>query len=248
VSNILPCLPVQAGSDLNTLATTVRTEHQAVGYAARNVLEHAMAAGDALIAARALIPEGRWGRWLRNHCDLSERHARRYVTLATAREEIEERTRVSAPDLSLRGALKLIQKRAPSSDGALPVRPKPTPKKKAASSSTPWGGGAAAPPKSAGTSLTAWAGAPSRRPPRRPGAGTGTGTPQTWSSPPGCRRSSSPRRRSLRPRASSSSSGSWSLPWGAISAWRRRTTTRLTSRSRCPRRRPRHSTGPAQAA
>jgi hypothetical protein len=41
---------------------------------------------------------------------------------------------VSAPDLSLRGALKLIQKRAPSSDGALPVRPKPIPKKKAASS------------------------------------------------------------------------------------------------------------------
>jgi hypothetical protein len=125
VSNILPCLPAQAGPDLNTLAAAVRTEHQAVGYAARNVLEHAMAAGDALIAARALVPEGRWGRWLRDHCDLSDRHARRYATLAAARAEIEARTRVSAPDLSLRGALKLIQKtRAPSSDSALPVEPK----------------------------------------------------------------------------------------------------------------------------
>jgi hypothetical protein len=94
--------------DLVVLATAVRTAHAAVAISARHVFEHAMAAGDALLAAKAALPHGQWRQWLDRHCRLSERHAQRYMLLARKRAILETNpTRVA--DLSVRGALRLLK-------------------------------------------------------------------------------------------------------------------------------------------
>src|SRR5215472_16519832 len=68
--------------NLGALAATVRTAHAGVTLAATNLVEHALAAGDALIAAKAALKidvgHGHWLAWLKNECDLSEDRAERY--------------------------------------------------------------------------------------------------------------------------------------------------------------------------
>ena len=97
----------QASTSLDGLATLIRAEHQAVGFAAKNMLEHALRAGEALLAAKEQLDYGKWLPWLRSACDLSERHAQRYMAIFAAREELKANaTRVS--DLSLRAALEQI--------------------------------------------------------------------------------------------------------------------------------------------
>jgi hypothetical protein len=99
--------PVSARQDLAGLATCIRTEHRAVGLATTNMLEHALRAGDALLAAKQQVAEGGWELWVRKHCDLSLRCAQVYMQLAAARPQIEAQAQHAAPH-SLRAALKLI--------------------------------------------------------------------------------------------------------------------------------------------
>jgi hypothetical protein len=92
---------------LKTLAETIQREHCAVGHAAGNMLSHAMAAGDALAAAKAQVRPGDWGRWLKSECDLPDRTAQRYMQLAAARAQLEQDPS-RATDLSITGALRLL--------------------------------------------------------------------------------------------------------------------------------------------
>jgi hypothetical protein len=100
--------PAVQGGSLDDLAAQIKQEHQAVGHAATGMLTHALAAGDALNKAKAHLSHGEWGSWLLRHCDLGERTARVYMTLAKNRVSIEADWQHAAV-LSLRGALTLIQ-------------------------------------------------------------------------------------------------------------------------------------------
>jgi hypothetical protein len=122
VNNLVP-VPQQ---DLDTLAGVIRTEHQAVGLAAKNMLEHALRAGDALQAAKQQVADGRWETWVRKHCDLSLRCAQVYMQLAAARLQIEAQAQHAAPR-SLRAALKLIGPKPgiPSRSRNTTSKPKP---------------------------------------------------------------------------------------------------------------------------
>jgi hypothetical protein len=114
-------VPADPSVNLDNLAREVRAAHTAVGHAARNVLEHAIIAGEALIKAQDQLEHGQWLPWLKQHCDLSERHAQRYMTLATHRLDLEANpTRVS--DLSLRGALRLLKPPSPQRNRATPSK------------------------------------------------------------------------------------------------------------------------------
>jgi hypothetical protein len=95
---------------LNALAERIRTAHAAVGHAARNMLNCAMTAGDALIEARKQIAPGGWESWLKRECDLSVRTAERYVQLAKARA-LFEADPSRATGLSITGALRLLGNR-----------------------------------------------------------------------------------------------------------------------------------------
>jgi hypothetical protein len=105
---------------LSALANRIRDAHQAVGRALGSVLELAMVAGDALIAAHDQVNHGEWGRWLRRNCELGGRTAQVYMQLARHRELIEANPQRSA-DLSLSGALRLI-----GDSKEAPVQPRKT--------------------------------------------------------------------------------------------------------------------------
>ena len=104
--------------DLAKLARTIRKCHATIGRAydhmrihSDTALNSAMAAGDALHAAKKKLGHGKWLPWLEKHCGLSECEAQRYMRLAKNREKIEaeiEANPARVTDLSLRGALRLI--------------------------------------------------------------------------------------------------------------------------------------------
>ena len=106
-TNNLPAAILQPDDDLETLAAAVRTAHYGVTLAAANLIEYALAAGDALIAAKKEVKRGYWLKWLKKECDLSSRQAERYMVIAAGRATImANSTHVS--NLSLRGALQLL--------------------------------------------------------------------------------------------------------------------------------------------
>jgi hypothetical protein len=121
-----------ATPSLPDLAKQIRAEHAAVVQAANRVLAHVLAAGRALITAQETVPKGQWEKWLRRNCEVSDRHARRYMALTRAyAEQSASGHTVSGDlvDLSLRG---LMRQLTPASQNKQPAgRPRPTkPKKK----------------------------------------------------------------------------------------------------------------------
>jgi hypothetical protein len=110
----LPDKLTQSNS-LADLAARIQQEHAAVAGALKTSLVHAMAAGDLLIQAKTQVPHGQWLPWLRNHCQVSERMAQRYIRLARNRAVIEAKCD-TVSDLGVRGALNLISANRSSSD------------------------------------------------------------------------------------------------------------------------------------
>ena len=102
--------PTAEIDDLDALAKEVCRHLAASTNAAQNFLEHALAAGNALIRTKKQVKPGNWCSWLRS-CDLSEDKAQRYMQLAAHRAELDP-ARVRA--LSLRAALKLIGRPPPA--------------------------------------------------------------------------------------------------------------------------------------
>jgi hypothetical protein len=94
--------------DLSTITIRIRAAHEAVGLAARDMLAHALAAGDGLIEAHQQIPHGRWEFWLRHDCGMNARTAARYIQLAKARSRFETLNPSRTTDLTIAGALRLL--------------------------------------------------------------------------------------------------------------------------------------------
>src|SRR5262245_51141298 len=114
--------PTAEIDDLDALAKEVSKHLQATTAAAQNFLEHALAAGDALIRAKAQVKHGDWLKWLKS-CDLSADTAKRYMKRARHRDELNS---ARVRNLSLSAALKMVTK-------PQPANPKPTKKTTAAS-------------------------------------------------------------------------------------------------------------------
>ena len=91
---------------LDEVCSRVRYHLQEAAAAADKFLEHALATGEALLAAKAQIETGGWLKWLKS-CHLSEDKAERYMLVARHRKELDS---ARARNLSLRAALKLIAK------------------------------------------------------------------------------------------------------------------------------------------
>lgn len=98
---------------LGELIEIIRSHHRAVGRAGIDLLAAAMAAGDALAAARRQVPRGGWELWVQSSCGLSLRTVQAYIRLANHRFEIEAKAQSSAP-WSLAAALKLIARPRPA--------------------------------------------------------------------------------------------------------------------------------------
>jgi Protein of unknown function (DUF3102) len=107
-----------AGADLSwsnsltDLAARIRIELTGARNAAKRGAEHALAAGDLLLEAKAQLAHGQWLPWLRDHCEISNRTARLYMRLARNRQAIESEIG-NVADLTLRSAVEAI---APASN------------------------------------------------------------------------------------------------------------------------------------
>jgi Protein of unknown function (DUF3102) len=101
---------MSAGSNsLPDLAARIRVEHRAASDKLSEALAHAMAAGDLLIEAKALVPHGGWLPWLAANVEISDRTARLYMQAAKNRAEIAEAAKWQRDaDLSLGEAMALL--------------------------------------------------------------------------------------------------------------------------------------------
>ena len=100
---------------LDDLAQRIKTEHQEIMGAKRNIVERAMKAGDLLIQAKANAGHGNWLNWLKANCvGISERTANVYMKLADGRATIEEKLKSAATaDLTINEALRSLAEEAP---------------------------------------------------------------------------------------------------------------------------------------
>jgi hypothetical protein len=100
---------------LDEFAAEIRAGHLAIQAAMSNALDIALHTGDTLLAARDRISK-RWIEWLEKDCKINRKTAHLYMKLAHKRDEIEK-AQTQIPDLSLRGAYRLIT-RGPSPAGS----------------------------------------------------------------------------------------------------------------------------------
>jgi hypothetical protein len=92
---------ITTSNSLADLAARIRSKHGESALAIRCGLDHAIACGRLLLEARARLEHGQWLPWLREHCGVPERSARRYMELAAyASESIS----ANLADLALDGA------------------------------------------------------------------------------------------------------------------------------------------------
>jgi hypothetical protein len=106
---------------LADLAVRIKLEHAAYGDATRKGVEHAMAAGDLLLEAKAQLKaqlgHGQWLPWLTERCELSVRSAQLYMRLARNRSEIEGKYATVA-HLTLQAAASSLLAPSDGGDGA----------------------------------------------------------------------------------------------------------------------------------
>jgi hypothetical protein len=93
--------------DLGQLATYIKDRHEETLDLTCNALTVAMAAGDALIAAKEKVAHGEWERWCRQECGVSERLCQTYMELDRNRAAIEAKAQTTA--LSIDAALRFLR-------------------------------------------------------------------------------------------------------------------------------------------
>ncbi len=98
---------LRSSNSLPELAARIRAEHESACAAMKRGTEHAMAAGDLLIEAKAQLRHGQWLPWLAQYCAMSDRIARLYMRLARERSRIETEIG-NVADLTVRGAILLL--------------------------------------------------------------------------------------------------------------------------------------------
>lgn len=75
-------MTVPGDNRLSVLAEEIRAAHAGVQTAAQQAAEYAIAAGKALIEAKALVKHGEWLPWLKANCGFAERTAQLYMRIA----------------------------------------------------------------------------------------------------------------------------------------------------------------------
>jgi len=99
-------------ADLAALAKQINADHSAIVSAAKSIVTRAISAGEALIAAKAAVPDGTWLRWLKANCIVSERTAQLYMQLAENKLTLEATVRdqsATIADQTLNGAIKMLR-------------------------------------------------------------------------------------------------------------------------------------------
>jgi hypothetical protein len=94
-------------NSLADLAARINAQHAEMVRTVQRGVDHAIAAGELLLEAKAKVPHGRWLPWLEANCTIPERTAQLYMRIARERAAIEAKSATVA-DLTIRGAVALI--------------------------------------------------------------------------------------------------------------------------------------------
>src|ERR1700730_11650310 len=79
--------------DLPALARKINDNHRDILSNAKTMVTKAIAAGDALIAAKFAVEDGTWLRWVRENTTVSERTAQLWMQLAEHKRQLEVEAR-----------------------------------------------------------------------------------------------------------------------------------------------------------
>jgi Protein of unknown function (DUF3102) len=110
MNNIVTFPPsVNPDDTLEEHAAKIRKGLQDIRRTMSNALDIALAVGQRLNIAKDQVDDGKWGKWLRDDCELSRSTALLYMRLANHQGDIDA-ARVQLPDLSLRAARRLLTK------------------------------------------------------------------------------------------------------------------------------------------
>ncbi|MGH9382511.1 MAG: DUF3102 domain-containing protein [Thermoanaerobaculia bacterium] len=90
-------------TELATIATAIRDEHEAAQAAFTSAVEHAIRCGELLIEAKSKVGHGGWGDWITEHFPASWRTAQSYIQLANRAEDARR-----VAHLGVRGTLKQL--------------------------------------------------------------------------------------------------------------------------------------------
>lgn len=104
---------------LPILAAEINQAHDQAIRAAQSTLKHAIAVGERLIEAKALVGHGKWLPWLIENCTFSERMAQNYMRLAKHQDEVKSKSATVA-DLTVRAALDQLTASGPDNDHLFP--------------------------------------------------------------------------------------------------------------------------------
>jgi hypothetical protein len=106
-------------TNLDQLASTIKTEHEAVVQAIRKSLDHARKAGELLSQAKKALKdtEYQWGKWVEKKCGIKERTANNYLRIFEGWAEIEAKLKDQGGELThltVRAALNLLKSTTPT--------------------------------------------------------------------------------------------------------------------------------------
>lgn len=96
-----------ASPQLTELVEAANHHHRQLKDLLAKSLDHARAAGDALLQIKSSLPHGQFQKWIDANCEFTDRTARRYMLIAEGWERIEAK-RTHVRNLSLREAVKLL--------------------------------------------------------------------------------------------------------------------------------------------
>jgi hypothetical protein len=119
---------IAQSNSLSDLAARIKAEHEAFVAAVKGSLARAMAAGDLLIEAKAIVDHGQWLPWL-EQIGLPRRTASHYMRLSRHRDTVESEMG-NVAHLSVRAAVEALTPPEPEIEPtAAPSTPTTTPQK-----------------------------------------------------------------------------------------------------------------------
>ena len=99
---------------LTHLAAQINAEHRVVRSSFKDVVDHAIRAGDLLIAAKELVGKhGEWLPWLQINCDVGERAAQNYMKIARELPKLPPAKTQALAYLGIEATLAALGKPAP---------------------------------------------------------------------------------------------------------------------------------------
>jgi hypothetical protein len=102
-------VPAVREDRLPVLAAQINQAHDLACRSAQSAISHAIAVGEGLLEAKALLGHGEWLPWLAENFDFSERTAQKYIRLAKHRDEVTANAKEPSY-LAIDEALKAIRK------------------------------------------------------------------------------------------------------------------------------------------